>query len=413
MATVIAQDVIQVSIGASYTDQVYYTLGTDETEVLDNDDWDIAFAITSPTEAGIHINESIDLSFAGDATNVLLYKAPISSFEDSFELEEVKDSLYNPEVNWGNGAFNMVKDEANPFDYGWGAYNPGNHKIEGTTIYAIKLRDDSWKKLIIESFIAGIYTLKYADFDGSNEETTTINMLNHTDAHLVYFSFSNGVIVDNAPKKWDLFFGRYSSLLDAQTHFLEYTVAGVLSAPNVSVAQANEIDVANVSYEDYKGELNTEIDIIGHDWKSFDFSSGWVISDDRVYFVKTVNDHVWKINFLDFEGSSTGVSTFESMDLGLFSRVNELDHSISHFKVYPNPVPLNEDITVAFQWEQEATVGTLSLVNMNGQTIINNKLKINRDLNIIDLNNQNLNVGSYILCVKTKSGVISRKITVQ
>lgn len=46
--------------------------------------------------------------------------------------------------------------------------------INGNRVFVIKLRDGSYKKLMIQSFAGGTYNLKYANFDGTEEKTVAI-----------------------------------------------------------------------------------------------------------------------------------------------------------------------------------------------------------------------------------------------
>jgi len=70
--------------------------------------------------------------------------------------------------------------------------------------------------------------------------------------------------------------------------------------------------------------------------KSFDFQSGWLIDEDRTYFIKTAVGDIYQITFFDFEGSSTGITTLEKTLITSVSTSDtpRLDHSL---KLYPNP----------------------------------------------------------------------------
>jgi hypothetical protein len=81
-----SQDIVQVSIGANYANQVYYTLADDEMTMLSNDSWDLAFAQTASFEAGIHVNESITISFGGTSPSDSLFLVPSNNFEDEIDL---------------------------------------------------------------------------------------------------------------------------------------------------------------------------------------------------------------------------------------------------------------------------------------------------------------------------------------
>ena len=139
----VSQEYGQIATGANYANQAYYQLSTNSQTQVPNDSWDLMFTALGSTDAGIHINESTAISFVEPLPEVELYLSPIQDFEEPIEFDSLENRLYNAELGWENGAFNEVRDENNPFDYGWGAYNPATHAIEGTTVYIIKLRE--WK----------------------------------------------------------------------------------------------------------------------------------------------------------------------------------------------------------------------------------------------------------------------------
>ena len=172
--SLISQTDVEVSTGASYSNQAFYTLSDDGTTTLDNESWDIAFS-TDAEGAAILYNESAKISFGDPVPNLRLYLAPTDDFADVIDSAMLTDSLYNGEASWDDGAFNSEKDDGNPLDYGWGVLNSGTQVIEGTKVYALKLWDDTWRKIKIESLDNGVYTMKYANLDGSNETTVAID----------------------------------------------------------------------------------------------------------------------------------------------------------------------------------------------------------------------------------------------
>ena len=218
----------------------------------------------------------------------------------------------------GSGAFNHVAED-DPLDFGWGIYNTTTHEVVGVRVFIVRLRNKEWKKLFIESLDNNIYTFKYADLDGSNEVIQTIDKTDYANKNLVFYSIENDMILDLEPEQWDLLFTRYRSPLDAGGgDFINYLLTGVLSAPGVEIAQASAIDPTTVNHLDYADQYSDTIDIIGHDWKWFDLGTfTWVVASDRVYFVKTPESELWKLQFTDFGGSSTGTTSLTKHSLSL------------------------------------------------------------------------------------------------
>ncbi len=144
---------VELSYGASYANQVYYQLEDDTETTVVNTSWDIAFTTQGLQDAGIFINEAT----AFMSNELELYHAPTDEFVDVIDPEDLGERIHNNELSWELGAFNDGKILANPLDYGWGTYNPGNMTVEGEEVFVIKLRDGSFKKLMIESLTFTTY----------------------------------------------------------------------------------------------------------------------------------------------------------------------------------------------------------------------------------------------------------------
>jgi len=404
-----AQEFVEVSYGASYSNQAYYQLEDDATTASANDAWDIAFTATGFQDGGIFINESS----ASMGAELILYLAPTNDFADPINPEELSERLLNSEENWDYGAFNSMRAAADPFDYGWGTYDTGTHIISGNSVFVLQLRDESYRKIQIVSLSGTVYTVKHAELDGSDEATFTVDKANFPNTEFAYYSFSEGGIVNDIPSTsdWDLLFTRYSTPLDdGEGGILDYVVTGVLSGPGTEVAQADGVDPVSVDYEDYEGALSTDPDIIGHDWKEFDLGTFmWNLPADRAYFVKTADGKAWKIVFLDFEGSSTGTAVFEKTALGT---VNTLDNPKSNFTdltIFPNPAI--SEATITFTLKQ-AGPANMRLLAPTGQTIWQSWLQPKEGFNAYTLPVLNLPAGQYFLELNVAGERISRAVMI-
>ena len=182
-----AQDEIfdQPSVGPSYTFTSFYSILNGEQTLVDHSEWDIAFDV-APQGTGIFVNEGAILSFGAPAPQVELYLTASSDFEtlDTAGMQRI----YNEDLSWEEGAFNHMKDPANAFDVGWGLFDLMTFEVNSIRFYAIKLREGQYKKLEIQSMINEIYTIRYANLDGSDEQTHTIDKADYPGRTLAYFS---------------------------------------------------------------------------------------------------------------------------------------------------------------------------------------------------------------------------------
>ena len=386
----------QVSIGQGYSEEAYFNLSTCETINVANDAWDVAFSTIAQQDAGVFINESGSLM----GTSLEAYLTGTPGWDNPTDTTNLADKrLYNPDVTWTEGAFNTPKNPMDPFDYGWGKYNPMVQAVVGDKVFVIKKRDGSFIKFQVEKYGAEGYTIKYANLDGSDDQTILIPR--EFGATHLYFSFESNSTVD-MPKDYDLIFKRYSSFVQDinGTEFQEYIVSGVLLGPGTEAAVAKGVDPETVEHTDYFNSYSAQIDTIGHDWKSFDLNAGgWIVSEDRAHFIKTRSGEYYMIVFYDFEGSSTGITTFLKAKVGTTSTQNEsIENSI---KIYPNPavdfinIESSIDYTNAMLFDQQGK-------KLMAQALQDNRIQLD----------QTLEEGNYFLVLFNKQESIAYPINV-
>lgn len=181
----------------------------------------------------------------------------------------------------------------------------------------------------------GIYSFSYADINGTNPQSQTINKTTYTGKNFAYFNMTTNTAIDREPvsSSWDLTFVKYTSFIPTA-----YGVTGVLNNKGVTVAQAdNVLNPAIYSNWNTHSQI-TAINTIGYDWKYFDLgTSSWKLSLDTVYFVKSKVGDIWKLRFTGFSGSTTGNFILSKEKLSSVG-INELNgDKIASLSVYPNP----------------------------------------------------------------------------
>ncbi len=389
----------QISTGPGYQRQSYIQLAPGTEKQVPNTAWDIAFTVYGQQDGGIFINESAGTSMGQPQAAVELYDAKTTDFSAQPNPDAIKDfRLYNRERNWFYGAFNERRDTTKQIDYGWGTYNFATNQVVGNAVYVIKLRNGQFRKIKIESLSGTTYTFRYAHLDGSNEEVRTINKADHPGRTLAYFSFQTGNTIDVEPAgSFDLLYCRYTTpLFDSINNvMLQYMVTGILHGRGVQTAKAVGVDPQTVKFDDYRSSLRNELDVIGHDWKTFS-GAGWSVPTDRVYFVKTADNRVWKIHFVDFEGAGTGTATFEKTDLGLVSAVEAPQALGLGVLTYPNPV--REQLTIALE-APSALQGQadLEVTDLQGRTVSRQRLALNEGFQVFEIPAGDWASGLYIV----------------
>jgi hypothetical protein len=290
-----------LSLGAGYTNDIFYRLSDGLITSVPRSNWDIAFSVATH-EASILTN---------GASGVTLKPYPVSagwSWATPVDTSGYHswNTLYNSDTTWTEGAFNM-NATGHP-NYGWGNYNSTSHNIEGSALYIIKLRNGDFKKIWIEMKYSALqkYSFRYADLDGSNEQVVSNMDISASVANFVYYSLQDNLRVDREPDAttWDIVFTKWID------NNIIYPVTGVLQNIGVPALESTDIDPLS-EVMPATGYL-TNMSTIGADWKIINMTTyQYSIDETRVFFVKDQNDKIYRIRFKTFEGSTTGNLSFD------------------------------------------------------------------------------------------------------
>lgn len=389
-----AQTVDSVVLGSGYVNNVYYSFsGSQTSSPMAN--WDIAFENQGYTSSVL----------ANTAKGLAVWSVPGSngdSFDSAIDTTAVfaQPQLLNSITSWSNGAFNMGKDENNDSDFGWGVYNVNNHFVTASKVFVVKLANKQIKKLIIDALGGGEYSFRYTNIDGSDLQTKTVKKSDFSGKNFGYFSMESGTSIDREPAKWDLFFGKYTTMVGSTV----YNVTGVLTNKSVKTAVYKGGSQKTATSEGLTFEEN--IGTIGFNWKSFNGTS-YVVSDSLAYFVQTADGKITRIVFTAFD-LSTGYISFESQALSSTS-VEENGSLASSVALYPNPS--NGNATALF-----STAITGAPVEFSVWDILGNKVQnvvIPAESNLMQYDITGLSSGVYMVTVTVNGHTSSQKLVIQ
>jgi hypothetical protein len=387
-------------MGSGYQNEIFYQLSNGLKTAMARNSWDIAFSIARRS-ATVRIN---------DGKGIELYKTPYGPNDwanvDTTNLFTPSNQLFNSTIDWYEGAFNANRDPNNSFDEGWGMYNISTHIVTGTTIYVLKLPNNTYKKLFIELLDPNTgrnyYVFRYANLDNTNEVVDTIFRDNYANKEFVYYDLQNGTIRDLQPpsSNWDLLLTRYIENVSGTP----YPVVGFLQHPKVTVLELYPVDTAMVSYPapPYSDTINT----IGYDWKAFDTGTfQYVIKDSLLYFVQDQANNIWKLVFLSFSGSSTGTTVLRKTYMGTASIESLLD--VEELVLYPNPASDWIQIHGKFRSPTPYTITLYSLKGNALRTFQSENTQFQHHLDLHSLSN-----GYYLIEIRTPKGKLTRPIIV-
>lgn len=387
----------------SYVNDNYYTLSDGNQNTVARNNWDLAFACNGLGGQAYNIRIN-----GGEGTALYLYSNDTADWStlDTTGFNWTQNQLFNADTSWLVGAFNSLPPSSG-FDLGWGTYNMTTHFIIGDRLFILKLSDGTYRKLVIESLISGVYTFRYAELGGANLVTATLTKSNYADKNFGYYSILNGTTVDREPltSSWDLLFTKYVTMLAPNT---PYPVTGVLAHPDVRVAQVN--NVSDPYTESHIGPTYGHyINIIGYDWKSFNMSTfQYDIEDSLVYFVQDQASHIYRLVFTGFTGSSAGEYQLDREQITGVG-IEEDANTNTILNVYPNPA--NDVVTVTFNALDNQSI--VSVFDLTGKEVVTNQLNTGKGLSQERLNVSQLTQGVYFIRITSGKNSSTQKLVIQ
>lgn len=281
----------QLMMGSDYSSQLFFDLGSGAV-VASNDKttWDLGFE-SQQDGWRIWLNAANGGSVAATGT---------TNFESVVSPESL---IYNYDLQNGN-----------PDSTAFGDYRGTGQVFVVNRGYASDASSLGFFKLVVLDASELSYTIKAALLDGSNEHTLVIPK--NSEINLMTYSFVQQDVVSVEPPKsnWDLLFTQYTHLFANPP--TPYIVTGVLlNRYNVKVA----VDTFNV-FDDINLEsagvleFSSDLDIIGYDWKFFDFSSAvYLVDPTKKFIIRDTDGDTYKLHFVDFydENGIKGAPEFE------------------------------------------------------------------------------------------------------
>lgn len=273
----------QVTLGADYNRQAYFSLVNDSLVGMHSRyAWDLGVATgEAPT---MHLNAAIPgLRVAYTYAD---WDAPVepSGLEWLYDLPTGREA--DLAVGLDHAGQTLLLDRGLAAD--------GTHR--------------GYKKLAL-TVDESNYVLRVADLDGSHE--SVFPAVPDMAYNLVTWSLDDGVVQVQPPKsQWDLLFTNYLHVYDPQTDPFPYQVTGALLNP----AGQRGARLDGIPFEEAAmAPLSESQDVIGFDWKYYDFELGYVVTPDLSFLVECGDGAVRALaftGFTDLQGEK-GTPAFE------------------------------------------------------------------------------------------------------
>lgn len=394
-AQTLRRDTDTVVMGAGYRYQVYYRLSDGRQDTALRCSWHLAFEVPI-RGAAIRANHPC---------GVTVYKTTRdTSGWEQLSLTDTVHPLYDDLCQWSVGAFNVTASSS-PFDVGWGVYNLNDHITRGDSLFIVQV-GNTFKKLWIRELRGADYIIRVANIDGSQDTTYAVNKSIASGRNFVYLNLLTHEVLNLEPasQDWDLLFTQYSKLLPAgPNQSVRYNLTGVLlnlgvrAARVVLSSQANPDTLTLSAYP-----LDSCISVIGDDWKRFDTQTmQWYLADTLYFLVQDRADNLWRIRFIGFGGSATGVSVVEKVRLRS-GAVALLSTSTEPLRVYPQPA--REGIYVGLPVHSTAEV---ALYTLTGQKLFTTTTQGETTLY---LPRPSIPAGLYVLQVRSGTNIWTQRV---
>ncbi|CAM4357031.1 HmuY protein [Pedobacter westerhofensis] len=309
-STMTLNGLIGAEAGASAGNSVFVDFSTDKQTSVARASWDLGFY--SGTDYRVILNHSVG------ATAIATTKTNLNDVTAADTTSLVTSATLA--LGQGAGLFTTI----DPVEGTATAY------LSGTVIQAVSATEADNKVYIVNRGAAGVagnsgwqkirvirnssgYTLQYAKIT----ETTfkTLNIAKDATHNFKYASFVNGAVtVEPEKAAWDIEWGLTTYKASATT---PYTFSDFVILNFVGGATAAEViysgTAANntVAYADFKEANLTGIafvgtrDVIGSNWRATTGTIG--VKTDRFYLVKDGAGNIYKLKFISFHPSDSGV----------------------------------------------------------------------------------------------------------
>ena len=281
---------VEVTMESNYKYQVYFDFSTGAVAGQNlKMDWDLGFE-TGDKGHHIIVNSSKAM-FAADAGAI-----------DFYTLIDTTGMRFNWDAQNGDLDSTALS--------GWADLS-GTQPVPSKHVFVLNLGLKTTglpvglKKISIENYANGAYTLHWAELDNSNEDSLLIPA-SDTSFNFSFFSFKNGgdiVSIEPPKTSWDIVFTQYLRIFNVSGDTIPYLVTGVLLNPWKVEATADSsiafdaLDFSRISQFEFSNDRN----LIGYDWKKYSFDLGqYAVNPDKIYVVRDPEGIYYKLHFIDF-----------------------------------------------------------------------------------------------------------------
>jgi hypothetical protein len=285
------------------------TAETDTIPMTNNYRYQVYFSLDSGGIVRRNLKTESDLGFecGSDGWKIIMNTA------DFMKAADLGIIPFGQPVDTAHLQWKFDKSDGNPDSLAFGTWYQiiNGDTVSNGHVFAVDRGFDEnanplgFYQLVFDSVAGGSYYFRFAPIDGgivSSGVTAKDGSVNY-----MYYSFSSGGSVKRLepPKtQFDLLFTQYTTLLFTdEGEPYPYLVTGVLLNRNeVKVAVDTLNDFSAITLQQVKSmEYSGSLDVIGYEWKSYNFVTGaYTVNSNKTYVIRNKSGLYYKMRFVGF-----------------------------------------------------------------------------------------------------------------
>ena len=395
-----------IFLGADSKNMVFYNIHfTPHTKTtVPNDDWHIAFSVrpaafpnNTNQSAAIRINEAFGLKLYHSTQKL----SNFSTFDTTGW--QGWQRMHNPDTTWTIGAFNINKDFASAYNYGWGTYQFAHHNVVGdSTLYLLQLPDSTFRKLAILNLAYDTaFNIQYSNLDNTGLSTLEIRKKPYRTKNFVYLNLNNQTIMDKEPAltDWSMVFLRYNHT-NIDTANLSQDMGVLTNDSHLCATDSSGAGLTGwcVDTQHYSYYINQ----IGQTSK---YHPSEVLVPNKHYFIRHDPTGLFRISFTTWGSATDGNITLQLADCE-FVGIND----IATDKLTLYPIPATDKLLLKLNSTSPSPA--IQVYDMIGKLLITDDKPQPVDAGTYSLNIATLQSGNYIVSVTIDGNRINKLISV-
>lgn len=282
---------------------------TDTIAMTDNYKYQIYFDLASGKAISTNLKTESDLGFECSSKGWKI----ILNTSDFMKVADLGVIPFGQSHDTTGLKWKFDKSDGNPDSLAFGRwFNISNgDTLSLSHVYAISRGMDQngnplgLNQVVFDSLKHGTYYFRFAGLNGLGSHAAAVTK--DSTVNFIWYSFSSGGAIKNLePPKglYDLVFTQYTTLLFTSAgEAYPYLVTGVLlnrngiEAIKDSLLDFNSVIMGNVNTI----PLSSAWDVIGYDWKKFDFTAGsYTVRTGIFYVIRDKSGYLYKLRFIGF-----------------------------------------------------------------------------------------------------------------